>query len=63
MSDEHSFTLRSASAQYRELSDKLRELARACAFPGPRRSLMRLAGVFDRRAAHFDAKAAGEGRP
>src|SRR5690242_21137830 len=30
---------------------------RGSVFPGPRRSLWRLAGSFDRRAAHFDAKA------
>jgi hypothetical protein len=63
MSDEHSFTLQRAAAEYRELRDKLRELARACAFPGSRRSLMQLAGSFDRRAAYFDTKAAGQGRP
>ena len=59
MSDEHSFTLQRAATEYRELGSKLRELARAAIFPGPRRSLMRLAGSFDRRAAHFDSKAAG----
>jgi hypothetical protein len=63
MSDEHSSTLQRARAEYTELGSKLRELARASIFPGPRRSLMRLAGSFDRRAAHFDAKAAGGGRP
>jgi hypothetical protein len=63
MSDEHSFTLQRASTEYRELGSKLRELARASFFPGPRRSLSRLAAAFDRRAAHFDTKAAGGGRP
>jgi hypothetical protein len=39
----------------------IRELARACIFPGPRRSLLRLAVSFDHRAAHFDCQAAREG--
>jgi hypothetical protein len=56
MSDEHSFSLRDASAEYRDFAGKLRELARACVFPAPRRNLSRLAGSFDRRATHFDAR-------
>jgi len=63
MSDEHSFSLHHASAEYRDLASKLRELARACIFPGPRRSLLRLAGSFDRRAAHFDCRATPGGAP
>ena len=35
MSDQHSFSLRRASTEYRDLAGKLRELARACVFPGP----------------------------
>jgi len=62
MSDEHSLTLQRASADYRELGIKLRELARTSVFPGSRRSLLRLAGAFDRRAAYFDTKAEGGGR-
>jgi len=63
MSDEHSFPLQKSAAEYRELGTKLSELSRASVFPGPRRTLSRLAGSFDRRAAHFDAKAAGQDRP
>jgi hypothetical protein len=63
MSDEHSFSLRRASPEYRELANKLRELARACIFPGLRRSLLQLAASFDHRAAHFDCQAAREGAP
>jgi hypothetical protein len=63
MSSEHSFSLRRASIEYRELAGKLRELARACLFPGPRRSLVQLAISFDVRAAHFDCEAARKGAP
>jgi hypothetical protein len=63
MSHEHSFSLRRGSAEYRELAGKLRELARGCIFPGPRRSLLQLAVSFDVRAAHFDCEAAREGAP
>ena len=35
MSDEHSFSLRHASAEYRDLAGKLRELARACVSAKP----------------------------
>ncbi len=63
MSDEHSFSLRRASTEYRDLAGKLRELARACVFPGPRRSLLGLAGSLDRRAIHFDCRATPEGAP
>jgi hypothetical protein len=63
MSDEHSFPLQRASAEYRELAGNLRKLARACLFPGPRRSLLQLAVSFEVRAAHFDCEAAREGAP
>ena len=59
--DEHSFSLKRASTEYRELAVTLRELARACLFPGPRGSLLQLAVSFDVRAAHFDCEAAREG--
>jgi hypothetical protein len=35
MSDEHSFSLRHASAEYRDLAGKLRELGRACVSAKP----------------------------
>jgi hypothetical protein len=63
MSDEHSFTLHRAATEYRELGSKLRELARASVFPGPRRSLSRLAAAFDRRAAHFRYQSHGTRSP
>jgi hypothetical protein len=63
MPNEHSFSLQRASTEYRELSGKLRELARACLFPGPRRSLLQLAVSFDVRAAHFDCEAARQDAP
>ena len=63
MSDEHSFSLQRGSAEYRELAGKLRELARACLFPGPRRSIVQLAKSFDVRAAHFDCDATRQGAP
>jgi hypothetical protein len=63
ISDEHSFSLRRGSAEYRELAGKLRELARACLFPGPRKSLVQLAVSFDVRAAPFDCEAARDAGP
>jgi hypothetical protein len=63
MSNEHSFSLQRGSAEYRELAGKLRKLARACLFPGPRKSLLRLAISFDVRAAYFDCEAEREGAP
>ena len=63
MSDEHSFSLQRGSAEYRELAGKLRELAQACLFPGPRRSLSQLAKSFDVRAGHFDCEAARDAGP
>ena len=43
--------------QYREMSIKLRELARLCRFAYGRRELLQLAAVFNRRADHFDSRA------
>lgn len=63
MSDRHSFSLRRASTEYRDLATQLRTLARACLFPGPRRSLLQLAVSLDIRAAHFDCEAARDGAP
>ena len=63
MSDEHSFSLHHSAAEYRDLAGKLRELARACVFPGPRRSLLQLAGSFDYRATHFDCRTTPEAAP
>jgi hypothetical protein len=40
---------------YREMADRLRELARQCRLPGARRELLDLAASFDRRAEHFES--------
>ena len=45
------------SAHYREIADKLRELARQCRFPGARRELLDLAASYERRADHFECRA------
>jgi hypothetical protein len=42
---------------YREIAQKLRDLARQCHFPGARRELLNLAASFDRRADHFASRA------
>jgi hypothetical protein len=44
-------------AHYREIAQKLRDLARQCYLPGARRELLNLAASFDRRADHFVSKA------
>ena len=44
-------------AHYREIAQKLRDLARQCHFPGARRELLDLAARFDRRADHFESRA------
>ena len=56
MSDEHSFSLQRASTEYRDLAGKLREVARACLFPGPRRSLVQLATSFDCQSRPFQLR-------
>lgn len=54
-------TLDSASprdgAHYREIAQKLRDLARQCHFPGARRELLNLAARYDRRADYFASRA------
>lgn len=54
-------TLDSASprdgAHYREIAQKLRDLAHQCHFPGARRELLNLAARFERRADHFASRA------
>jgi hypothetical protein len=44
-------------AHFREIANKLRDLARQCQFPGARRELLNLAASFDRRADHFESRA------
>jgi hypothetical protein len=41
---------------YREMADKLRELARLTRSPGIRRELVDLAKRYDRRGDHFDRR-------
>jgi hypothetical protein len=43
-------------AQFREIAEGLRSLARHCRYPGARKELLELAASFDRRADHFDAR-------
>jgi hypothetical protein len=43
---------------YREIARKLRGIARECRFPKVRRELLDLAGRYDRRADHFERRAA-----
>jgi hypothetical protein len=45
-----------AGQHYREMANKLRELARQFRFPGARRELLDLALRYERRADHFDAR-------
>jgi hypothetical protein len=47
-----------ASAEYRDLAGKLRELARACIFPGPGEVYCGLRDRLDRRATRFECRAA-----
>jgi hypothetical protein len=44
-------------AHYREIAQKLRELARQCRFPGARRELLDLAAAYERRANQIEARA------
>jgi hypothetical protein len=44
-------------AHYRDIAQKLRDLAHQCHFPGARRELLNLAARFDRRADHFASRA------
>jgi hypothetical protein len=51
--------LRSAdSGHYCEMARKLRAIAREAHFAGARREILKLATTYDRRAAHFDRRAA-----
>ena len=56
MSDEHPFSLRHASAEYRDLAGKLRQLVRACVFPGPGEAYC---GLQDRSIAEPPTSTAG----
>jgi hypothetical protein len=42
---------------YRELAQRLRELARQCRFPGARRELLDLAANYERRADQIEGRA------
>ena len=43
-------------ADFRELAQGLRTLARRCRYPGARKEMLELAASFDRRADHFNAR-------
>ena len=48
----------SDSEHYREMAQKLRELARQFRFPGARQELLKLALRYERRADQLDARSA-----
>jgi hypothetical protein len=56
MSDEHLFSLDHASAEYRNLAGKLRELARACVFLDPDEAYC---GLQDRSIVELPTSTAG----
>ena len=45
------------SEDYRQLANRLRELARETSRPYARQELLRLSGIYDRRAEHLDRRA------
>ena len=45
------------SEDYRQLAHRLRELARKTRRPYARQELLRLSGIYDRRAEHLDRRA------
>jgi len=45
------------SQDYRQLAHRLRELARETRRPYARQELLRLSGIYDRRAEHLDGRA------
>jgi hypothetical protein len=48
----------SDSEHYREMAQKLRELAREFHFPGVRKEILSLAARYERRADNLDARSA-----
>jgi hypothetical protein len=44
------------SHHYRELAEKLREVARRCRLPGARGEILDLASRYDRRAEHIETR-------
>jgi hypothetical protein len=62
MSDEHSSTLYRASPEYRELAGKLRELARACIFPGTAEKPIAARGVVRSQSRPFRLPGRAGGR-
>jgi hypothetical protein len=47
----------SDSGHYREMAQRLRELAHEIRFPGARKELLALASRYERRAANLDSRA------
>jgi hypothetical protein len=51
----------SGSEHYREMANKLREIARECRFPGARREILDLASRLERRADELEVKSGSAG--
>jgi hypothetical protein len=49
------------SQHYRDLANKLRDVARQCRFPGARQEILELASRYEGRAGHLDTRRPPEG--
>jgi hypothetical protein len=49
------------SQHYRDLANKLRDVARQCRFPGARQEILELASRYEGRAGHLDRRSPPEG--
>jgi hypothetical protein len=49
------------SQHYRELAEKLRDIARQCRFPGARQELLDLALRYEGRATYLDTRGTARG--
>ena len=49
------------SQHYRDLANKLRDVARQCRFPGARQEILELASRYEGRARHLDRRSPSEG--
>ena len=58
MEEPHASPSQPDSEHYREMANKLRELARQFRFPGARQELLTLALRYERRADQLDARSA-----
>jgi hypothetical protein len=62
MDDQKGTEPQSPGDNYRAIALKLRELAWECRSPRGRQEILDLVARFDRRAEHFDRRAAGQRR-